>query len=289
MPQAIWKGNISFGLVSVPVVLQSAENTAEEIKFNMLDRRDNSRIRYERLNAETGEPVPWSDIVKAYEYEDNQYVIITPEDFKRAAVEATQTIDIETFIDESDIDPMYFERPYYLVPGKKGEKGYVLLREAMSRTKKIGIARVVIRTRQYLAAVLARGDALVLDILRFAYELRTPDGLDLPTEEPSAYKITTKEIQLAQQLIDSMSGEWEPGQYRDEYHDKLMAWIEKKVAAGGKDIAEDVEDVKREPEVRVINIADLLQQSMRNLEKTAPRRAARRKVSTSAKKRKKSA
>ena len=289
MPQAIWKGNISFGLVSVPVVLQTAENRSEEIKFNMLDRRDNSRIRYERLNAETGEPVPWNDIVKAYEYEEGQYVIITPDDFKRAAVEATQTIDIETFIDEADIDPMYYERPYYLVPGKKGEKGYVLLREAMSRAKKIGIAKVVIRTKQYLAAVLARGDALVLDILRFSYELRKPEDIELPREAPSEYKINTKEIQLAEQLIDSMTGEWEPEQYKDEYHEALMGWIEKKIAAGGKDIAEDVEDVEREPEPRVINIADLLQQSMRNLEKTAPRKAARRKVSTSAKKRKKSA
>lgn len=289
MAQAIWKGNISFGLVSVPVVLQTAENRAEEIKFNMLDRRNHARIRYERLNAETGEPVPWNDIVKAYEYEDNQYVIITPEDFKRAAVEATQTIDIETFIDEADIDPMYFERPYYLVPGKKGEKGYVLLREAMSRAKKIGIAKVVIRTKQYLAAVLARGDALVLDMLRFAYELRKPEDVDLPRGEPSEYKINNKEIVLAEQLIDSMTGDWEPEQYKDDYHEALMKWIEKKIAAGGKDIAEDVEEVEREPEPRVINIADLLQQSMRNMEKKAPRKAARRKITTSARKRKKSA
>lgn len=289
MPQAIWKGNISFGLVNVPVVLQSAENSSEEIKFNMLDRRDHSRIGYERLNAETGEPVPWGEIVKAYEYDDNQYVMITPEDFKRAAVEATQTIDIEAFIDEADIDPMYYERPYFLSPGKKGEKGYVLLREAMSRAKKIGIAKVVIRTKQHLAAVLARGDALVLEILRFSHELRKAEDLDLPAGSPSEYKISAKEIQLAGQLIDSMTGEWEPEQYKDEYHDALMKWIEKKIAAGGKEIAEDVEDVEREPEPRVINIADLLQQSMKNMAKSAPRKAARRKVSTSARKRKKSA
>lgn len=289
MPQAIWKGNISFGLVSVPVVLRSAEKRSEEIKFNLLDRRDQSRIRYERINDQTGEAVPWSEIVKAYEYDENDYVILTPDDFKKAAVEASQTIDIETFVDEADIDPMYYERPYFLVPGKKGEKGYVLLREALKRTGKIGIAKVVIRTRQYLAALLSRGDALVLDVLRFSHELRSPDDLDLPAEEPTRYKITAREIQLAQQLIDSMGGEWEPEQYKDEYYEALRKWIDRKIAAGGKDIAEDVEDVEREPEPRVINIADLLQQSMKNFERAAPHKATRRKVSTSARKRKKSA
>lgn len=289
MAQAIWKGNISFGLVSVPVVLQTAENQTEEIKFNMLDRRDHSRIRYERLNANTGEPVPWSEIVKAYEYEDNKFVIITPEDFKRAAVEATQTIDIETFVDEADIEPMYFEKPYYLVPGKKGEKGYVLLREAMTRAGKAGIAKVVIRTRQYLAALFARGDALVLDMLRFAYELRKPEEVELPRREPSDYNINNKEIQLAVQLIENMTGEWEPENYHDEYHEALMKWIEKKIAAGGKEITEDVEEVEREPEPRVINIADLLKQSMKDVERKEPRKAARRKITTSSRKRKKSA
>jgi len=287
MPQAIWKGTISFGLVSVPVVLQSAERRSEEIKFNLLDRRDQSRIRYERINDQTGNPVPWNEIVKAYEYDENDYVIMTPEDFKRAAIEASQTIEIETFIDEADIDPMYYERPYFLVPGKKGEKGYVLLREAMKRSKKIGIAKVVIRTKQYLAALLSRGDALVLDLMRFSHELRKPEDLDLPTGQPSTYKINAKEIHLAEQLIDSMTEEWEPDQYKDDYHDALMKRIEKKIAAGGKNIAEDVEGVEHEPAPRVINITDLLQQSMRNVARSAPRKAARRKVSTSPRKRKK--
>lgn len=289
MPQAIWKGNISFGLVSVPVVLQSAEKPSAELKFNLLDRRDRSRIRYERINDQTGEPVPWGEIVKAYEFDDNDYVVMTDEDFKRAAVEATQTIDIDAFVDQTEIDPMYYERPYFLIPGKKGEKGYVLLREALRRTGKVGIAKVVIRTKQHLAALFTRDDALVLDLLRFSRELRDASNLDLPTGQPAEYKITTKEIQLAQQLVESMSGEWDPEQYKDEYHEALSKWIEKKIAAGGKEIAQDVAEVEREEEPRVINIADLLKQSMRNLDRKAPRKAARRKVSTSSRKAKKTA
>jgi hypothetical protein len=155
MARPIWNGTISFGLLNVPVQLYSGERSVD-LHFRMLDSRDKSPVRYERVNSETGEEVPWKEIVKGFEYSKGSYVVIDEEDLRKAAPESTETVDIEAFVDRADIDPMYFEKPYYLVPGKKAEKGYVLLREVLEKTGKIGIARVVIRTRQYLAALSAR-------------------------------------------------------------------------------------------------------------------------------------
>ena len=161
MARPIWSGTISFGLLQIPVALHSGERSVD-LHFRLLDRRDRKPIRYERINAETGEEVPWKDIVKAFEYSKGNYVVVDPDEIKQAAPEATQAIEIESFVDADSIDPMYFDKPYYLVPAARAEKGYVLLREALRDSRKLGIARVVTRTRQYLAALLAQGDALVL-------------------------------------------------------------------------------------------------------------------------------
>src|SRR5262249_16785352 len=187
----IWKGTINFGLVNIPVALHSAE-TDESIDFDLLDRRDFARIRYRRVNEKTGREVPWNEIFKGYEYKKGQYVALTDDDFVKANIEATQSIDILDFVEATGISPIYFDKPYYLAPLKNWQRPYALLREVMKRTGKVGIARVVIRTRQHLAALLVDESLLILNLLRFAHELRDPAALGVPTGSPHASKQALK-------------------------------------------------------------------------------------------------
>ena len=177
MPRVLWKGAISFGLVHIPVGLYSAEKR-NSFDLTMLDRRTMKPVGFKRYNKETGEDVSWDDIVKGYEYEKGRYVVLTDEDFRRANVEATQTVDILAFVDQDKIAPMFFETPYYLAPDKRGHKGYALLRETLKQTGKIGIANVVIRTRQYVAALIPVGNIILMNTLRYSNELRPADDLD---------------------------------------------------------------------------------------------------------------
>jgi DNA end-binding protein Ku len=271
MARPIWKGSVSFGLVTIPVTLFSAENREEEISFHMLDRENHARIKYKRVNEVTGEEVPWERIVKGYEYEDGQYVFLGDEDFKRAAVEATQTVAIEDFVDRDAVDSVYFDKPYYLVPGKGGERAYTLLCETLKRTNKIGIARVVLRTKQYLAALIPEGEALVLDLVRYPAELRTPEELGITEAVRKVGKLKPQELAMAEQLVDAMTSEWEPEKYRDEYRDKLMAWIEKKVERGEMGPAAAVEGAEEEEAPAPISIVDLLKRSVEGRGKPASR------------------
>ena len=188
----IWKGTINFGLVNIPVALYSAE-ADNSIDFDLLDKRDFSRVRYRRVNEKTGREVPWDEIVKGYEYKKGEYVALTDDDFLKANVEATQSIDILDFVDAADISPIYFDKPYYLVPLKNGQRAYALLREVLKRTGKVGIARVVIRTRQHLAALLADGPVLILNLLRFSHELRDPSTLDVPAAGSTGVESRTQD------------------------------------------------------------------------------------------------
>ncbi len=232
MARPIWTGTLSFGLLNVPVSLMSGERRTD-LHFRMLDSRDRKPVRYERVNADTGEEVPWKEIVKAYEYDKGSYVVLEEADIKAAAPESHETVEVETFIDAADIDPRYYEKPYVLVPAKKAEKGYVLLRETLRGSNRVGIARVVIRTREYLAAVLPQGDALVLMLLRYPQELVDPADYPLPAGKPSDYRLTAKELQMAEQLIDSMSGKWVPDDYKDEFRERLQAIIRKRIKGKG--------------------------------------------------------
>ncbi len=227
----IWKGHISFGLVNIPVTLFSAERR-NNLSLHLLDRRDHSRVRYKRVNAETGEETPWDEIVRGYEYDKDNYVVMDEDELKRAAPEKTQTIDIDSFVDLDEIDPMFFDKPYYLEPGKKGEKGYALLRETMRESGKAGVAKVVIRTREYLAAMLPREGALVLNVLRYADELRSIDEIDAPGDDLDALGVTKQERKMASTLVEGMAGEWEPTRYRDEYREEVMRYVESKIETG---------------------------------------------------------
>lgn len=273
MPRTLWKGAISFGLVHIPVALYSAEKR-NSFDLTMLDRRTMKPVGFKRYNKETGEDVSWDDIVKGYEYEKGRYVVLTEEDFKRANVEATQTVDILHFVDGAEIAPLYFETPYYLAPDKRGHKGYALLRETLRKTGKVGIANVVIRTRQYVAALLPMDDVIVLHTLRYANEIRAADDLDVPSRDLKAVGVSPREIDMAMKLVEGMTGDWQPDRYRDTYHEDLMALIEKRIAAGQTEtVAEPAAETEEAPvKGEVIDLMALLKRSVE--EKTKQRRPA---------------
>jgi DNA end-binding protein Ku len=257
----IWKGAISFGLVNIPISLVSLEQK-DEVSFRLLDSRDNQRIRYTRVNESTGETVPWDEVVKAYEYTDGNYVLLTDEDFDKIKIESTKTIEIEDFVDRNSITSVFLSKPYAVIPAKKAEKGYVLLRDVLKKLDKAGIAKVTLRTREYLAAVIAQEDALVLILLRFANELRSLDNLKLPTSKPSSYNISEREQQLAEQLVVSMEAEWDPTKYRDTYRDSLLQYVEAKVQGGEITQVESMDEDEDRTSSNVIDLAALLRESV---------------------------
>jgi DNA end-binding protein Ku len=273
MARPVWSGTLSFGLLNIPVSLMSGERRTD-ISFRMLDSRNNAPIRYERVNAETGEEVPWKDIVKAYEYDKGSYVVLEPEDIKSAAPESHDAIEVEGFVDREAIGPQYFEKPYVLVPQKKAEKGYVLLREALEKTGKIGIARVVIRTRENLCAVIPEGNALMLMMMRYPQELVDVGEYNIPEGAKGDYRITPKELEFSEQLIDTMSGDWEPGQYKDEFRSRLQKVIKERMEAHGvvRHAPEEAEATEGAT-TNVVDFMSLLQQSIANKSRTPAKKA----------------
>ena len=228
MARAFWKGAISFGLVYIPVELYSATHGAT-IDLDYLDRRDFSPVGYQRYNKRTGKLVEWKDIVRGYQYQKGRYVALSDEDFRRANVKASQTIEIASFAEAGAIAPEYYETPYYIGVQKGGQKVYALLREVLKRTGKVAIGTVVVRTRQHLAVVSPQESLLVLNTLRFADELRTPADLGLEGPAARAAGLTAAELSMAQKLIEEMSGPWEPARYHDTYREDLMARIREKI------------------------------------------------------------
>jgi len=277
MARAIWKGSISFGLVNIPVGLYSAE-TRDEISFKLLDKKTMSPIHYKRVSEESGKEVPWDETVRGYEFESGKYVVLSDEDLKGAAPEATQTIDIVDFVDIDEISPLYFDKPYYLGPDKKGAKAYALLRETLRRTGKVGIAKVVIRTRQYLAAVVARGEVLTLELLRYAHELRDPSELDVPGGKAG---VTDREIDMAERLVEGMVAAWDPEKYKDTYRQDLMKMIEKRVEAGQLESSPEPAPKPKADRGNVVDLMALLKQSVEQGGKTAPKKAAASSASSS--------
>jgi DNA end-binding protein Ku len=224
MARSIWKGSIAFGLVNIPIELYSAVRDHRP-KFRLLHAKDEAPVRYERVCQREGKPVAWEDLVKGYEYEKGRFVVVTKDDFKTAALEKTKTIDILDFVNPNDIDERYFETPYYLQPAKRADRAYALLREAMRESGKTGIAKIILRDAQHLAAVETIGDAIVLTMMRFADELAALDDFSFP----KAHGIRPAELKMAQQLIDNLSAKWEPAKYTDEYRDNLMKVIHGKL------------------------------------------------------------
>ena len=280
MAHAIWSGSINFGLVTIPVKLFTAVKT-NDLSFNLLHAKDEGRIKYERVCSVDGKPVPWDEIVKGYEFEKGEYVTLTDEDFKKVNPEATQSVDIVEFVELEKIDSMYFDKPYYLEPTKQGRHAYALLREALADSKRVAIARVVIRTKEYIAAVKPVEDALVLELMHWADELVGVDTLDVPGQE----KMPEKEMKMARMLIDTMSVEdFEPEKFENKYHDELMTMIEARAA--GKELPK----VKKAPaRSKVVNLMDVLAQSLEESKKRRTAHAASGNGKATAKRRKKTA
>jgi DNA end-binding protein Ku len=264
MARAIWKGSISFGLVNIPIALYPATRR-EELKFRLLRKSDLSPVSYKRVTEKDGKEVPWDQIVKGYEYEKGKYVVLKDEDFERVDLEATQTVDIQDFVHQEEIDPIFFYKPYYLEPQKGGDKAYVLLRDALKDSGKVGIAKVVIKTREYLAGVKPEDGVLVLELMHFADELADPGKLHIPKK----IEVGKREMNMATSLIASMSSKWNPEKYKDDYREALMEVIEEKVEAGGKEIEEKP---KKAPKpTKVIDLVSVLQKS---LEQTGAKKKA---------------
>jgi DNA end-binding protein Ku len=269
--RAIWKGSISFGLVNIPIALYPATRK-EDLKFRLLRAKDLSPVNYKRVAEKDGKEVPWGEIVKGYEYEKGKFVVLNEKDFQRVDLEATQTVDIQDFVDLDEIDPMYFYKPYYLEPQKGGDKAYVLLREALADGKKVGIAKVIIKTRQYLAGVKALKHALVLELMHFADELLDAEKLNVPKK----LEVGKREKEMAEALVKSMSSKWDPEKYKDDYRDALMEVIEEKVESGGEEIEEKPKEKKRS--TKVIDLVAVLQESLKaqaggKKKKSAPTKA----------------
>jgi DNA end-binding protein Ku len=229
MARAIWNGAISFGLVTIPVQLFSATRS-QRPRFHLLHEKDESPVRYERVCQREERPVPWPEIVKGYEYEKGEYVVLTKEDFKRAALEKTDTIDILSFVPAGEIDARYFNTPYYVAPGKSGEHAYALLRETVRQTEKVGIAQIILRQSWHLAALSVKDDVFVLTLLRPAEELVAADSIETPRPKG----LRDAELQMAARLVEGLAGPWKPEQYRDQYAANLSAIIKSKIKGKGK-------------------------------------------------------
>lgn len=262
MARSMWKGAISFGLVHIPVDMYPATDN-KGLDLTMLDRRDFSPVGFKRYNKGNGKEVAWDDIVKGYEYEDGEYVVLSDEDLRQANPEATQTIDIQAFVQAEDVPLIFYDQPYYLAPGRGGAKVYALLRETLRDAGKIGIARVVIRVKQHLAALVCVGDAIVLNTLRFADEMRDPGELKIPSASSKTAAVSAKELKMAMALVEGMSEDWEPTQYTDTYREDVMALVKKKIKARQtKTITEPEPEKKKPSSAKVIDLVALLQASL---------------------------
>ena len=254
MAHAIWSGAINFGLVTIPVKLFTAVRT-NDLRFNFLHKTDEGRINNVRRCSIDGEEVAYADIVRGYEYEKGKYVIISDDDLKSVSVEATQSVDIVQFVELDEINPMFFDTPYYLEPEKKGRHAYALLREALKKSNKVAIARVVLRSREHLAAVKPNGDALVLELMHYADEIVEQSDFDFPELNE---KVPEGEMKIAQMLIDSMAGKFDAEQFHDEYREKLLGMIEARVA--GQELPRG--KAKAPAATNVVNLMDVLQRSL---------------------------
>jgi DNA end-binding protein Ku len=271
MPRVVWKGAIVFGLVHIPVSLYPA-SSAKGLDLDLLDKRDFAPVGYQRINKRTGKPVPAANIVKGYQYEDDQYVVVSEEDMRQANVEATQTVDIQSFVDAAAVPPYFFDTPYYLEPGRRGEKGYALLRETLRRTGRVALAKVVIRVRQHLAAVIPFGEVLLLNTMRYADEIRPVGELKLPSGSLESVGVSRRELEMAERLVEDMSEDWAPGHYHDTYREDLLARIEAKVEKGQThEITQADEGAPRPPGGG--EVVDLMAMLKRSLEVKRPAKA----------------
>jgi DNA end-binding protein Ku len=269
MPRPLWKGAISFGLVSIPVELHTAVRDHRP-RFRMLHAKDKSPVRFERVCIRDGQPVAWDDLVKGYEIEKGHFVVLTKEDFKAAAVEKTQTVDILDFVKAEEIDDRFFEVPYYLTPGKGGDHAYALLRDALKDSERVGIARFVLRDKQHLAAVEVIDKALVLSVMRFEDELVDISDLHFPAKAD----VRKQELEMAKSLVESLAAEWDPSKYTDQYRENLLKIIKGK--AKGRKVALEAGEPHRP--AHVVDLMERLRQSLEHTKKKTAKASVKRRA-----------
>ncbi|MDP9896549.1 DNA end-binding protein Ku [Variovorax boronicumulans] len=266
-PRVLWKGAISFGLVHIPVALYSA-TTDHGIDFDWLDKRSMDPVGYKRINKKTGKEITRENIVKGVEYEDGEYVVLSDKEIAAAYPKTTQTIEIETFVPANGIPFVYLERPYYVAPINKGAKVYALLRETLQRSERVGVARVVIQTKQHLAVLVPVGPGLVLNLLRWGADIRPWNDLPMPSEDAKKAGLTDRELKMAQQLVEDMSGEWDPMEFKDEFKDEILRLIERKVKAGQTETVTQPDPEEGQSTegkgAKIIDLTELLQRSLRS-------------------------
>ena len=281
--RTLWKGAITFGLVHIPIALYSA--TAEsDLNFDWLDKRSMDPVGYKRINKKTGREIEKENIVKGIEWEDGQYVVLSQEEIAAAYPRTTQTIEIETFVDADEVPFVYLERPYYVAPAGRGDKVYALLREALKQTNKVGIATVVIQTKQHLAVLIPCGPALVLNLLRWGGEIRSWEDLKLPPSTAKAAGIKENELKMAKQLIADMSGQWSADQFRDSFRDEIMKLVETKAKAGDTETVTKLEEApSSHTGAEVIDLTELLKRSLRGKGAAATSKPAAKKSAKPAK------
>ncbi|WP_295980821.1 Ku protein [uncultured Variovorax sp.] len=260
--RTLWKGAITFGLVHIPVGLHTA-SVEQGIDFDWLDKRSMDPVGYKRINKRTGREIDKDNIVKGVEYEDGKYVVISPDEIEAVYPRTTQTIEIQRFIDAQELPFLYLERPYYVAPINKGQKVYALLREVLAKTGKLGLAKVVIATKQHLAVLVPSGRALVLNLVRWGDEVKSLEGLDLPAAGVKGANVSAAEMKMAEQLVDSMSGKWKPEDFKDEFKSAVMKIVEKKVKAGDTETVIEPEEEAPEDSSNVIDLTELLQRSLK--------------------------
>lgn len=270
-PRTLWKGAISFGLVHIPIALYTA-TTEQGLNFDWLDKRSMDPVGYKRVNKRTGKEISRENIIKGIEYEDDRYVVLSPEEIAAAYPKTTQTIEIETFTAASDIPFIYLDRPYYVAPINKGAKVYALLREILRKTGKVGIARVVIQSKQHLAALIPYGPVMVLNLLRWGDEIRACDSLELPPEGIKAAGVTEKEMRIGEQLVEDMSAPWDPAATRDSFKEQILQLVEAKAQAGKLESVTPIEPREHEPAgATIYDLTELLQRSLsRNKQEKKP-------------------
>ncbi|GAA5234503.1 Ku protein [Verticiella sediminum] len=262
MPRIVWKGAIAFGLVHVPVVLHPGSRRSG-LDFDWLDKRDMAPVGYQRINKATGKALDSEFIVKGYQYEKGEYVLMNDEDFRQANPTATQTVEIVCFVKAQELPPYYFETPYYLVPDKRGDKGYVLLRETLRKSGLIGIANVVLHTKQHLAAVLPVGGLLLLNTMRYADEVIPADDLKEPPATLEEAGVSRRELEMAERLVADMTERWQPQRFHDTYREDLLARIEQRIDSGQThSMTEPSQDTGERPRAKVIDLMSMLKQSI---------------------------
>jgi DNA end-binding protein Ku len=274
MASRVWKGSISFGLINIAVTLHKAEEN-KALSFSMLDEKDHAPIKYKKINGHTGKEVPYDRIIKGYEYDKDEYVTVTKRDFFNANPKATQTIDIQDFVNVDEINPIFFEKPYYVLPQKNSEKGYALLRDVLKKTGTVAVGEVVMHTKQHLTMIMAQGDLLVLENLRFAHNLVRAEEVAEEAETDLHKKYSPKEMQMAMALVKGMTAHWKPQKYKDTYYDDLMKVIHKKIKQGDSYAVEQPEAEELPSKSKnIIDLLPLLKKSLAQNQKNHSKKPA---------------